>query len=785
MLTRYSLRRSLPLLFGLFALLFGLLLLSIELPRSEREALESWRKHTGQMLALQQSSLADHLRQGRMEELHTELADLGSLEDVRWAAVLDQHQQIIAATRLGLQLPQQSGLDDVGLQRLLASGQSQWLAQPRERFLAVYPLDNQAQHALLVGFDFSNSLRLIQHNTWLFLAEVLALLLVLGIVLSLLYQRLVTRRLALIEQATHQFAAGLDDARAQVTGADEISRLGHSFNHMIEQLQHQQQALRASQQLLSTLIDAAPIGMMVVDQALQVEQANPAAASLFNCSPAELLGNQPQDRLLERDAVKRLSEAPANSNLEFTALRDGQVITLEVSMTPFQRDAREYYLVLLRDISDRKQAEQRLRFLAHFDPLTQLANRNQLLQRLELLVGAGCPLALLFIDIDHFKRINDTLGHEIGDRLLAEIAERLRQYMPANSLLARSGGDEFVCLLEGANADDGKNLGSELLNLFNDPFQVRQYSCNVSPSIGLTLCNGQQGSASDLLKQADLALYAAKDAGRNGLALFTPELSRAAELRQQLEQELRLALEREEFELFYQPQVDASGQAQSMEALLRWRSPSRGLVSPADFIPVLEETGLILEATRWVFRQACRQARRWQSEGRHWRIAVNLSPLDFRQHDLAGQLLQILADEQASAAWLELEITESALLDDGPQVRDCLARLKIAGLPLFLDDFGTGYASLTYLQQFDFDGIKIDRQFVANLPDSPQSVALVRGILTMAAQLGLEVVGEGVENERQAAFLLLNGCQRLQGFYYAKPQPAEVCEQARGFARGA
>ena len=785
MLTRYSLRRSLPLLFGLFALLFGLLLLSIELPRSEHEALESWRKHTGQMLALQQSSLADHLRQGRMEELHTELADLGSLEEVRWAAVLDQRQQIIAATRLGLQLPQQSGLDKAGLQRLLASGQSQWLAQPHERFLAVYPLDNQAQHALLVGFDFSNSLQLTQHNAWLFLAEVLALLLVLGTVLSLLYQRLVTRRLALIEQATRRFAAGLDDARAQVTGADEISRLGHSFNHMIEQLQHQQQALRASQQLLSTLIDAAPIGMMVVDQALRVEQANPAAANLFSCTPAELLGNQPQDRLLEPDAIKHLSEAPANSNLEFTALRAGQVITLEVSMTPFQRDAREYYLVLLRDISDRKQAEQRLRFLAHFDPLTQLANRNQLLQRLELLVGAGCPLALLFIDIDHFKRINDTLGHEIGDRLLVEIAERLRQHIPTNSLLARSGGDEFVYLLEGANADDGKNFGNELLKLFSTPFQVRQYSCNVSPSIGLTLCNSQQGSASDLLKQADLALYAAKDAGRNGLALFTPELSRAAELRQQLEQELRLALERDELELFYQPQIDASGQAQSMEALLRWHSPSRGLVSPVDFIPVLEETGLILEATRWVFRQACRQTRLWQTEGRNWRIAVNLSPLDFRQHDLAGQLLQILADEQASAAWLELEITESALLDDGPQVRECLARLKIAGLPLFLDDFGTGYASLTYLQQFDFDGIKIDRQFVANLPDSPQSVALVRGILTMAAQLGLEVVGEGVENERQAAFLRLNGCQRLQGFYYAKPQPAKTCEQGPGFARGA
>ena len=420
-----------------------------------------------------------------------------------------------------------------------------------------------------------------------------------------------------------------------------------------------------------------------------------------------------------------------------------------------------------------KQAEQRLRFLAHFDPLTQLANRNQLLQRLELLVGAGCPLALLFIDIDHFKRINDTLGHEIGDRLLAEIAERLRQHMPANSLLARSGGDEFVCLLEGANADDGKNLGSELLNLFNQPFQVRQYSCKVSPSIGLTLCNGQQGSASDLLKQADLALYAAKDAGRNGLALFTPELSRAAELRQQLEQELRLALEREEFELFYQPQVDASGQAQSMEALLRWRSPSRGLVSPADFIPVLEETGLILEATRWVFRQACRQARRWQSEGRHWRIAVNLSPLDFRQHDLAGQLLQILADEQASASWLELEITESALLDDGPQVRDCLARLKIAGLPLFLDDFGTGYSSLGYLQSAPFDKIKIDQSFVrgATQPGS-RNGAIIASITSLAEALHMDTTAEGVETLDELELVRLLGCSHIQGYIYFKPMNA-------------
>jgi EAL domain-containing protein (putative c-di-GMP-specific phosphodiesterase class I) len=250
-------------------------------------------------------------------------------------------------------------------------------------------------------------------------------------------------------------------------------------------------------------------------------------------------------------------------------------------------------------------------------------------------------------------------------------------------------------------------------------------------------------------------------------------------LRRQLESELRNAIDHQEFVLHYQQQVDNQGQAQAMEALLRWRSPTRGLVSPADFIPILEESGMIIETTRWVFRQACRQARKWQSEGRGLRIAVNLSPLDFRQADLAGNLLRILAEEGVGAELLELEITESALMESGDEVQQCLTRLKAAGFPLLLDDFGTGYSSLTNLQRFPFDGIKIDREFVAGLPDSEHSVALVRGILTMAKQLGLHVVAEGVENERQAAFLRLNGCPSLQGFLYARPLPAEECQAKR------
>jgi len=256
---------------------------------------------------------------------------------------------------------------------------------------------------------------------------------------------------------------------------------------------------------------------------------------------------------------------------------------------------------------------------------------------------------------------------------------------------------------------------------------------------------------------------------------YSDTLGAVAERRHQLELELRQALECEQFVLHFQPQVDSQGRPRAMEALLRWQSPSRGLVPPSDFIPVLEESGMIIDVTRWVFRQACRQARLWQQGKHRIRIAVNLSPLDFRQADLAGCLRDILHEEDVSPELLELEITESALLAADEHVQTTLTRLRALGMPLLLDDFGTGYASLTYLQKFAFDGIKIDREFVADLPDSAHSVALVRGILIMASHLGLHVVAEGVENERQAAFLLLNDCPSLQGYFYSRPQPAEQC----------
>ncbi|MCW3147240.1 EAL domain-containing protein [Stutzerimonas stutzeri] len=784
MLTRLSLRLSLPLVLGLFGLTFTLLLTAWHLPGRVDETLLHWRSHTHQHLALLQSSLSDHQRFGRATELQTELADLASLEGVRWAMVIDQQLRVIESTRLGLDPAELELISPGKLSEHVRNGRSGWLGTSSSQQLAIYPLERTdgdgrpLREALLIEFDFAPVVAQTKRDGWFYLAQTLSLLIMLGLALNLLYDRLITQRLARIDRAARAFASDQQPQPPAVSGNDEIGQLATTFSRMMRQLHERQLAQRESEQLMRNLIDTAPVGMLVVDRELRVQQANPAAATLFGCTPAELMGALPGDRLVEADAAERLQRTPANTVLELTGRRHGHKVPLEITCTPFQRDGEQLALVLLRDIGDRLRAEQRLRFLAHFDPLTQLANRNFLVQRLEQLLSARIPLSLLYLDIDHFRRINDALSHEVGDRLLVQIGDRLRRLAPSPAVLARSGGDEFMILLEGGSAEQAVQLAERLIDGFKPAVRINQYECFASPSIGITSSDGT-GSASELLKQVDLALYAAKDAGRNCTRLYTHELSAAAERRRQLEQALRLALDEQQFVLHYQAQVNAAGEPEVMEALLRWNSPERGLVPPAEFIPVLEDSGLIIETTRWVFRQACRQARQWQEQGHSLRIAVNLSPLDFRQADLAGSLLGILEEEGASANLLELEITESALLEADEHVQQTLTRLKAAGLPLLLDDFGTGYASLTYLQRFPFDGIKIDREFVAGLPDSEHSVALVRGILTMAGHLGLHVVAEGVENERQAAFLRLNNCPSLQGYHYARPLPAAQCQLTR------
>ncbi|HAW61451.1 MAG TPA: hypothetical protein DCX26_03870 [Pseudomonas sp.] len=530
MLTSLSLRRSMPLLLGIFGLLFTVMLTAWHLPTRIEENLAGWRNHTSQHLALLQSSLSDHRRLGRNAELETELADLASLEGVRWAMVIDRGLQVIATTQLGLS-PERLTLIDAGeLAKQVNGGRAGWFGKG-SRQLAIYPLDRVAQdgtplrEALLVAYDFAPMLAQTKREAWFYLVQTLALLLLLGVILNRLYGRLLTRRLARIDQAARQFAIDQQPQNLSVGGRDEIARLARTLNRMMNQLHERQLALSESEQLFRDLVDTAPIGMLVVDREMRVLQANPAAAALFGCTPAELLGNLPSDRLLESDATTRLLSTPANTPLELTGRRHDREVPLEISCTPFQRYGVRHFLVLLRDISDRLRAEQRLRFLAHFDPLTQLANRRRFDRLLDEEIRrarrAGSPLSVLLADIDHFKRVNDSYGHPFGDECLRQVAAVLAAHCQrAGDVAARYGGEEFVVLLPGLDGPQAAALAESIRRTIAQlSLQHDKQPVPLTISLGVATLAPALTSAEALLAGADAALYQAKHQGRDQVVL--------------------------------------------------------------------------------------------------------------------------------------------------------------------------------------------------------------------------------------------------------------------------
>ncbi len=777
MLSRYSLRCSMPTLLGVFALIFAILLILIQLPISQKNALNSWRNYTNHMLVQLQSSLDDHLRLNRIEEMATELTEFGSLPNVQWAAVINSQLHTVAATRLGLEASIRSQLDDQQMIKLMHKHTSSWHLLKDQRYLAIYPLsrmrfsNSEQSAALLVELDFSPFLQQTTNNAWLYLSQALLLLLALGFILNRLYSQLVVRRITHIGDVTQRYAAGDIQVRTHLHGQDEISQLGTDINNMLQQLESNHKTLSESEMMLRNLINAAPVGLLVITDQHTIIEANPAAQQIFNMNTPQLCASNPEQLFSNAEQWQQLVDGSRKTALLLID-RNTKRLTAEAAISTFARNDKNYTLLLLNDISERTQAEQRLHYIANHDVLTGLLNRNNILDYVEQTLKANLELSLILIDLDRFQQLNDGVGHQIGDQLLQAVANRLQDITAHKHTLARLGGDEFLLALQGASLEQAEVVAEQLLSAFKEPFKIVQYELFVTASIGIAYSQDAAGSAVQLLKHVDLALYRAKKIGRNAFVSFNVDLATDAALRQQLTDELRHALSHDEFELFYQPQINNANRPVAMEALLRWRSSSRGLVSPDKFIPLLEESGMILDVSRWVFRTACRQATAWSNQGTPLRIAVNLSPLDFLQADLAGSLFSIMQEEQTPARLIELEITENTLLDSGSQVHNTLAQLKAAGLLLFLDDFGTGYSSLTYIKRFQFDGIKIDREFVAELPNCQQSIALIQGILTIAAHLDFEVVAEGVETAEQATFLRQHGCQRLQGYYFSAAQPA-------------
>lgn len=436
----------------------------------------------------------------------------------------------------------------------------------------------------------------------------------------------------------------------------------------------------------------------------------------------------------------------------------------------------------IRDITERKKAEEEIRKLAYHDMLTGLPNRSLFYDRLQqALAQAGRndrPLSLLFLDLDRFKDVNDTLGHDVGDQLLQAIAERLRGCIRQSDTVARLGGDEFVILLTSVKAArDSAIVAEKILESLSEPVDLGGQAIFTSTSIGVVMFPHDGENAETLLKHADMAMYGAKERGRNNFQFYSEQMNRNAYDRHLLEHRLRQAIEDERFQVYYQPQWDMQTRSLiGLEALVRWFDPEEGMISPACFIPVAEESGLIRPLGEWVLRTACAQVRAWHDEGfPQVRVGVNISGRQFRQPDLVVMIDRVLEETGLPARFLELELTESCLMEDAEATNRILAFLKVRGIELAIDDFGTGYSSLNYLKNFPIDRIKIDQSFVRDITTNSDDAAIVETIIGMARSLDLDVIAEGVETAEQLKFLQSRGCQEMQGYFFARPMPvAEV-----------
>lgn len=542
----------------------------------------------------------------------------------------------------------------------------------------------------------------------------------------------------------------------------------------------------ANQKLSAKVFETSAAGIVITDASGCIQAVNPAFTRITGYGEEEAVGrvsrmfsdSHPGSGTSMRESLLSVGYWQGEM-LDRRKSGDWYPAELSISALRDPEGQATHFVGVFSDITVRKQAEERLQFLASHDPLTRLPNRTSLTAALESAIlarsGTSEPMALLFIDLDRFKLINDSFGHQAGDELLRIIAGRLQAAVGERGQLARLGGDEFTLLVPSFQAqDDLARLAEDVLTVLIQPLRLENHEVFVTGSIGISLYPNDGVDARTLLKHADVAMYRAKEAGKNTYQFFDAEMNTQTFERLLLENGLRLALERQEFELHYQPQVDAvSRSLQGVEVLLRWRHPELGLIPPSRFIPLAEETGLIRPIGHWVLREACRQVTAWERQGLFVpRVAVNLSARQFEQQSLIGNVAQALAEARLPASRLELEMTESMIMQNPVEAVGLLKELKALGVQLSIDDFGTGYSSLSNLKRFPLDTLKIDRSFVDGLPDDEDSAAIAEAILAMARKLKFTVVAEGVETEAQAGFLTLKGCAMLQGYLISRPLPA-------------
>jgi diguanylate cyclase (GGDEF)-like protein/PAS domain S-box-containing protein len=575
-------------------------------------------------------------------------------------------------------------------------------------------------------------------------------------------------------------AAPIRNAGGEIVSVIEIVR-------DISERRRAEEALRESEARYSSLFQNNHATMLLVDPATgEIVDANPAAAEFYGYSRDRLIGKNISEinSLSEEEILQEMQKARQDRRRQFYfrhRLASGEVRDIEVFSGPIQVQGRELLFSLIHDVTERKMAEDRVQYQAFHDALTGLPNRalleDRLQQTLVRAVRHAEPGAIFFLDLDRFKVINDSLGHHAGDQLLVGVGEGLTATLRTGDTVCRHGGDEFILLLpQVKNAADAAHVAEKIQKLFSRHFSVAGREIFVSPSIGISLYPADGSDIPTLIKNADAAMYLAKERGRNNYQFFKPELTIAMHERLALENDLRQALAKNELLLHYQPQIDTATQKLvGVEALVRWQHPRLGLVMPDRFIPIAEETGLIEQLGEWVLRTACAQGKVWQESGFvPLRIAVNVSSRQFGQPDFPAVVGRVLEEAGLDSRWLELEVTENIIMEHVEKTVAILADLKRRGISLAIDDFGTGYSSLNYLRQFPIDRLKIDRSFIADITTNPDDAAIASAVISLAKSLNLAVVAEGVETTEQVQFLLERGCDEIQGYLFARPAPAEA-----------
>lgn len=543
------------------------------------------------------------------------------------------------------------------------------------------------------------------------------------------------------------------------------------------------QSIKNNEVKMRAILDAAADGIITIDMHGIIQDVNRACENMFGYQEDELIG-QPISVLIPEKARNvhiqlfehydhEVAQKMLGHNVELQGLHhDGTIFPLELNISELRLGDELFFTSIVRDITDRKKSESIIKHLAYYDALTDLPNRRLFYEQLEK--SKMGPFSLMYVDLDQFKIINDNLGHLVGDKLLRSVATRMNACVSKEDFVARLGGDEFAIIVNSDQLNRTAPTAKKLLEKLSQPFFIDGRELHISASIGISLYPNDTYDLDILVKNADIALYSAKAFGRNNYQYYHEEMGSKLEERLMIETELRQALEQDQFFLVYQPKITLEdGSVAGVEALIRWHHPKLGFIAPIKFIPIAEETGLIVPIGEWVLRTACQQVKLWQSEGLPpVRVAVNLSSVQFNQENLCEMIDQILKETDLDPEWLEIELTESTVMQDAAKAVRILNEIKEMGITLSVDDFGTGYSSLSYLKRLPIQQIKVDRSFVMDLPHNHDDVILTQTIINLGKNLRLNVVAEGVETIEQLHMLREFGCHQVQGYFFSRPMEA-------------